>query len=72
MIERLSAELQARVASAIAGIGLVWAAKAATATRMGIQALVNTPGLVELLDISILLWLIAKWRVAARKRLPIE
>ena len=70
MIEKVSAQLQAQIASAVAGTGLVWAAKVATSSRMGINALVNTPGLVELLCVCILVWLIAKWRSVTRNKLP--
>lgn len=61
----ISVRLQEQVASIIAGSGLVWAAKIGTASRAGLAALVNTPGVVELLCFSILVWLIAKWRSVA-------
>ena len=48
MLDKSTAQLQAQIASTVAGIGLVWAAKVWTSSRLGIRALVNTPGLVEL------------------------
>ncbi len=71
ILQKISAELQAQIASAVAGGGLVWAAEAATHSRMGIRALVNTPGLVELLCVTILIWLSAKWRSARAPRVPV-
>ena len=65
--ERFNAQAQARMASLVAGLGLVWAAKAGTG-RLGIRALVNTPGLVELFCFSILVWLVAKLRTAIRQK----
>jgi hypothetical protein len=70
MIDKMTAELQAQIASFVAGTVLVWAAKVATSSRMGMLALINTPGLVELLCVCILFWLIAKWRAAIRSKLP--
>ena len=66
-LERFNAQTQARMASLVAGLGLVWAAKVGTG-RLGIVALVNTPGLIELICFSILVWLVAKLRTAARHR----
>jgi hypothetical protein len=72
MLEKISAELQAQIASFVSGTGLVWAAKVATSSRMGMRALINTPGLVELLCVCILFWLIAKWRTAIRSKMPVS
>ena len=72
MIVRISSRLQEQMASLVAGTGLVWAAKVGTASRLGIRALVNTPGVVELLCVSILIWLVAKWRAVARGSLNTE
>jgi len=72
MLEKISAELQAQIASAVAGTGLVWAAKVTTSSRMGLLALINTPGLVEMQCVCILFWLIAKWRAAIRSRVPAQ
>ena len=69
MLEKITAELQAQIASTVAGTGLVWAAKVWTSSRLGMRALVNTPGLVELLCVGILLWLVAKWRSVTQSRL---
>lgn len=55
------------MASLVAGLGLVWAAKVGTG-RLGIMALINTPGLVELFCFSILVWLVAKLRTAVRQK----
>lgn len=66
MIVGISARLQEQIASIIAGAGLIWAAKVGTASRLGILALVTTPGVVELLCIGILTWLLAKWRAVRR------
>jgi hypothetical protein len=68
----ISARLQEQIASIMAGAGLVWAAKVGTASRLGIAALVNTPGVVELLCISILMWLIAKWRAVRPMPAPVQ
>lgn len=62
----ISTRLQEQIASLMAGSGLVWATKIATASRIGMRALVNTPGVVELLCVSILIWLIAKYRALPR------
>ena len=69
MILEINARLQEQIASMMAGAGLIWAAKAWTASRSGINALVNTPGVVELLCVSILIWLIAKWRGVSQRSL---
>ena len=69
-MQRLSPRVQAQLASLIAGAGLVWAAKVGTSSRMGIRALVNTPGLVEMFCVTILVWLIAKWRAVESNKLP--
>ena len=69
MFDKITAQLQSQIASTVAGTGLVWAAKVWTSSRIGISALVNTPGLVELLNIGILLWLVAKWRSVTRNKL---
>ena len=65
---KFDARLQAQLASLIAGGGIVWAAEVGTSTRMGMRALVNTPGLVELLCVTILVWLVAKLRSATGKK----
>ena len=65
---RFNAQTQARLASIVAGLGLVWSAQVATASRLGVRALVVKPGVVELLCFSILLWLIAKLRTALRQK----
>ena len=64
--DKFNARLQAQLASLVAGAGLIWAAKVGTATRLGIRALVITPGLVELLGVTVLVWLVAKWRAIDR------
>lgn len=69
MLDKITAQLQAQIASTMAGTGLVWAAKVWTSSRLGIRALVNTPGVVELLCVGILLWLVAKWRSVTQSRL---
>ena len=55
------------MASLVAGLGLVWAARVGTG-RLGILALINTPGLIELFCCSILIWLVAKLRTAMRNK----
>jgi hypothetical protein len=72
ILEKITSQLQAQIASALAGVGLVWATEVATRSRIGMRALVNTPGVVELLGVSVLVWLIAKWRSVAAKRVPVD
>ncbi len=67
-MSKITAQLQANIASAVAGGGLVWAAQVLSTRRM-ILALIATPGLVELLCFSILVWLVAKWRSVAQNHL---
>jgi hypothetical protein len=67
-VQKINPRVQAQVASLVAGGGLIWAAKVGTSSRMGILALVNTPGLVETFCVTILVWLIAKWRSVAPRR----
>ncbi len=65
---KLDAHRQARIASTFAGAGLVWAAYVYTSNPLGIRGFVATPGLVEWLCVSILIWLIAKLRSALAAR----
>ncbi len=65
-LKTLPIRLQAQIGSVISGVGIVWCAQVWATRPLGVKALVNTPGDVELCAFGVLVWLIAKWREVHR------
>ncbi len=65
-LKTLPIRLQVQIGCVISGIGIVWCAQVWATRPLGVKALVNTPGDVELCAFGVLVWLIAKWREVRR------
>ena len=60
----MTAHLEGRIGSLIAGGGIIWIAQAATQNFTSFTNLLLPPGPLEACAVGILIWLHSKWRAS--------